>query len=867
MKKNKSLVAIIVITIYIIAVTGFILSLAQETIAGRQSAEQRFRNLVRETQKALNVNDVHSEDFLNAFLVSLDNVSDIAGIELKDKTSILLSYPSDSISNANICPSLITPYSEDIYTSNGNPLKLKAEIYILKPSSIYHKGRLAFLVIFAAALICLLYIIYINIYDTDEQKKEDSEEEKDALLEDSEEDYSLRKTETKQPKVNLSKKEAVENKKEENKQEPENVKEEVPEAVEEASSESVNEDEPESEEDDYDDNIIMDVQDEDDSMDEESSLDEEPEMEDYEEENEFEEEESEPAQEELDDYEEVQQEEQSPIEDEQAASNYTEPAPSMMAFDEEISERARITAEEMAALQAEFKDDYSKSSNAVVDEDIDEKYQVIYTQNNIIEEYKERKPEYADDELAEPIQKPRAFHIEEEKEIDTEPKAVTETIIESMPESSEPEIEEEDAPKTKPFTYTPIYQAKQIDDTDENDDMDDLELELDDDDESFALDANESNDIAQNENVESYKSEKYTQEEPEEHYEEPSLEQSDIITENISSDIPNTDSVQKEDIFENVTAETTTDSSENNWNPTEIPTVDDIVPQEEKKHVTSEDNSNDEYSIQNAYDEIDASNNAIEQNDEDTFSDEDFFDDFEDDPYFSDDEETAFVDSSEVQDTEYTPAAEQKEDDYIPALEVSTPQSQNAEEAAAAAAQTPAGLYSDKTGFCWESYMIPRLDNELSRAAASNQDLSFFAIKISDINWETEEGKELAKSISETINFPDCIFESGVDGCTAIMPNVRIDESLATADALYSNITDILDRYDNADNHSIGIGISARSLRIISGERLSNEASEALNHALQDKESPIVAFKVNPQKYRNFLAAQAAEEENRQKEG
>ena len=47
---------------------------------------------------------------------------------------------------------------------------------------------------------------------------------------------------------------------------------------------------------------------------------------------------------------------------------------------------------------------------------------------------------------------------------------------------------------------------------------------------------------------------------------------------------------------------------------------------------------------------------------------------------------------------------------------------------------------------------------------------------------------------------------------------------------------------------------------MISGERLANESQEALRHAFLDETSPIVAFKVNPQKYRNFLAAQAEEE-------
>ncbi|MCR5763744.1 MAG: hypothetical protein K6G00_10230 [Treponema sp.] len=167
----------------------------------------------------------------------------------------------------------------------------------------------------------------------------------------------------------------------------------------------------------------------------------------------------------------------------------------------------------------------------------------------------------------------------------------------------------------------------------------------------------------------------------------------------------------------------------------------------------------------------------------------------------------------------------------------------------------PKGLFSEKTGFGWEAYMITRLDSELLRAASSEQDLSLFTIRIQDLTWFTDEGKEIADFIKTVVNFPDLIFEYETDGCTAILPNTHIDQSLKTADDLYTGITEILQQYGNSNK--IGIGISAKSLRMISGERLANESQEALRHAFQDETSPIVAFKVNPQKYRNYLAAQA----------
>ena len=50
------------------------------------------------------------------------------------------------------------------------------------------------------------------------------------------------------------------------------------------------------------------------------------------------------------------------------------------------------------------------------------------------------------------------------------------------------------------------------------------------------------------------------------------------------------------------------------------------------------------------------------------------------------------------------------------------------------------------------------------------------------------------------------------------------------------------------------IGISTKSLRLLPGSRLLTEAAQALEKALCEKDMPIVAFRVNPDKYRRFVA-------------
>ena len=155
--------------------------------------------------------------------------------------------------------------------------------------------------------------------------------------------------------------------------------------------------------------------------------------------------------------------------------------------------------------------------------------------------------------------------------------------------------------------------------------------------------------------------------------------------------------------------------------------------------------------------------------------------------------------------------------------------------------------------------MLPRVDNEILRCTKSSQDISVISLRIDGIDWTSEEGRAVAENVRNLISSPDLIFEKGDDAFTAALPDMSVNDAISLAEELYTSIDKILARYGN--DGAIGIGISSRSLRMISGERLTNEAEVALDHAMEDESSPIVAFKVDPQKYRKFLAAQAEKEE------
>jgi hypothetical protein len=165
----------------------------------------------------------------------------------------------------------------------------------------------------------------------------------------------------------------------------------------------------------------------------------------------------------------------------------------------------------------------------------------------------------------------------------------------------------------------------------------------------------------------------------------------------------------------------------------------------------------------------------------------------------------------------------------------------------------PAGLFSPDTGFGWESYMLPRLDSELIRAASSEQDLALFTIRIPSLDWTCSYGKKISSVILQAAKFNDLVFNYKEDGCCAIIQELNIPQSILKAQEILKQVNTIL--AENKSSLRCCIGISTRALRLISGSRLFNESEQSLFHALDDEESPIVAFKADSEKYRNYLAS------------
>lgn len=200
-----------------------------------------------------------------------------------------------------------------------------------------------------------------------------------------------------------------------------------------------------------------------------------------------------------------------------------------------------------------------------------------------------------------------------------------------------------------------------------------------------------------------------------------------------------------------------------------------------------------------------------------------------------------------------------KEKEADPEEPSETAQETDSPEAPAEEPQQPKGLFCPETGFGWEQYMLTRLDSELVRCASTDRDMSLLTIKIASIDWTSECGKKICKIILDKAKFNDLVFNYKEDGVAAIFQNQNTDQALVSAEELYNEMSSALKEF--GIESQISIGISTRSLRLISGQRLANESEEALKHAMEDPDSPIIAFRVNPERYRDYLASESYQEQ------
>ena len=149
-----------------------------------------------------------------------------------------------------------------------------------------------------------------------------------------------------------------------------------------------------------------------------------------------------------------------------------------------------------------------------------------------------------------------------------------------------------------------------------------------------------------------------------------------------------------------------------------------------------------------------------------------------------------------------------------------------------------------------QALLEAELQTAISRSAQEEADLSLLIIRINPFREDADSTKEVAAMLSERMGNQGVTYGYN-DGFALMINNTNLDSALAIAQSLYG----AMDKKLNEDNSGsrLAIGLSSRSERIITAQRLITEAEQAVLHAADDKDSPIIAFRVNPEKYREYM--------------
>ncbi len=164
-------------------------------------------------------------------------------------------------------------------------------------------------------------------------------------------------------------------------------------------------------------------------------------------------------------------------------------------------------------------------------------------------------------------------------------------------------------------------------------------------------------------------------------------------------------------------------------------------------------------------------------------------------------------------------------------------------------------MTSPRSGLFRAEHLESKLRAELEKAEAAGQDLALARIRID----EPYSDSHLAAVYTEIarvllLRFPahDCLFETGSDLFTVLIPEADIDAAVRGLDALRKAVAS---RQIEGKVRAVSIGVSSRGTRMISASTLMEEADISLSKASREGGNQVVGFRADPSRYRAGVVA------------
>ena len=139
------------------------------------------------------------------------------------------------------------------------------------------------------------------------------------------------------------------------------------------------------------------------------------------------------------------------------------------------------------------------------------------------------------------------------------------------------------------------------------------------------------------------------------------------------------------------------------------------------------------------------------------------------------------------------------------------------------------------------------LEKELEKNEENDEDIALIAAISPHIHYGDIA---FATACSRSFKEGSSLYQREGQGVYVIAPRTNVDEAFEAAKQFHRELTQNPAR---RKTRVLTIGISSRAGRSVHPERLISETDRALGKAGEDPKSPIVAFKVDLEKYRSFI--------------
>ena len=141
------------------------------------------------------------------------------------------------------------------------------------------------------------------------------------------------------------------------------------------------------------------------------------------------------------------------------------------------------------------------------------------------------------------------------------------------------------------------------------------------------------------------------------------------------------------------------------------------------------------------------------------------------------------------------------------------------------------------------------LEEKLDENILSNPNATLALVKINGLDRGNSISQGIVSILTKSTEAQQ-LFEYKADSYAQILA-ADLQTTVDNFEDIYNKIADFLK--DNNATNEVSVGISSAGGRNIKAERVILEANQALDYASQDPDSPIVAFRANPEKYKEYM--------------